>query len=44
MTDEPQQDRIRDAADKILLGEFVRLANDFKAGKRLSASELSAAE
>ena len=38
-TDEPQQDRIRDAADKILLGEFVRLANDFKAGKRLSASE-----
>ncbi len=39
MSDEPQQDRIRDAADKILLGEFVRLANDFKAGMRLSASE-----
>lgn len=39
MTDEPQQDRIRDAADKILLGEFVRLANDYKAGKRLSPSE-----
>ena len=41
MTDDNNQDRIRDAADKILMGEFVRLANDYKQGKRLTGGERS---
>jgi len=41
MNEDNQQDRIRDAADKILMGEFVRLANDYKPGKRLTGGERS---
>ena len=41
MNDDNNQDRIRDAADKILMGEFVRLANDYKQGKRLTGGERS---
>ncbi len=41
MNDDNNQDRIRDAADNILMGEFVRLANDYKKGKRLTGGERS---